>query len=259
MKRAYIAGVLSLLLLNGCVQQPIETTSGNLATQPIETTSETLATQAGEPSVTTQTEPVTQPPETVPATTQTQPVETLPPQPDQFVRVRDYIPDLVVELRYATAENFTGQVIYTFSDAYLRYGTVCKLMQVQAELETLGLGLKLWDGFRPPSAQHKLWQICPDPTYVSDPNKGYSNHSRGDTVDITLVTQSGEELEMPTGFDDFSSMADRNYSDCTDAAAKNARLLEQLMEKYGFSGYFGEWWHYADTDDYPVEFEFLSE
>lgn len=77
-------------------------------------------------------------------------------------------------------------------------------------------------------------------------------------MDITLVTLTGEKLEMPTGFDDFTLLADRDYSDCTDTAAENARFLEQIMEKYGFSGYYGEWWHYADTDDYPVEYELFS-
>lgn len=127
-----------LLVLSGCTEYPAETTSAP------ETT---LAPGTMD---TTQTFPVTLPPETVPTTTETEPLETLPPEPDQFVRVLDYIPNLVVELRYATENNFTGQVIYSFSDAYLRYGTVCKIMQVQAELEAMGLGLKLWDGFRPP-------------------------------------------------------------------------------------------------------------
>jgi D-alanyl-D-alanine dipeptidase len=130
-------------------------------------------------------------------------------------------------------------------------------MQVQAELNTLGYGLKLWDGFRPPSAQFKLWEICPDPTYVSNPNNGFSNHSKGNTVDITLVDTRSNELEMPTGFDDFSTMADRNYSDCTSVAAANASLLEEIMEKHGFKGYYGEWWHYTDIDNYDVEREFV--
>lgn len=100
--------------------------------------------------------------------------QTVTPEPadEDFVRVGDYIPDIVVELKYATADNFTGQVIYDFSDAYLRYGTVKKLMNVQQALREQGLSLKIWDGFRPPAAQFRLWEICPDPTYVADPNNG---------------------------------------------------------------------------------------
>jgi len=129
------------------------------------------------------------------------------PKASDFVRVLDYIPDLIIDLKYAGTENFTGVAIYDSGEAWLRYGTVNKLIQVQTELKEMGYGLKLWDGFRPPAAQWKLWDICPDPTYVSDPNKGFSNHSRGNTVDITLVDGTGRELEMPTGFDDFSKMA----------------------------------------------------
>ena len=157
---------------------------------------------------------------------------------------------------YATDRNFTGQVIYDFSDAYLRYGTVKKLEAVCADLSELGLSLKIWDGFRPVSAQWKLWEVCPDPAFVANPETGFSSHSRGSTVDVTLVDDTGNELEMPTGFDDFTARADRDYSDCTETAAAHAQLLEILMEKHGFKGYSGEWWHYSDTEDYPVEENF---
>lgn len=184
-------------------------------------------------------------------------VESLPePADEAFVKVSSYIPTLRQELFYATANNFTGQVIYDFEDAYLRYGTVKKLIAVSEDLAELGLYLKIWDGFRPVSAQFKLWEVCPDSTYVANPNVGYSSHSRGNTVDVTLVDANGQELEMPTGFDDFSSKADRDYSDCSEVSANNAKLLEILMEKHGFTGYFGEWWHYSDTVRYPVETEF---
>ena len=177
------------------------------------------------------------------------------PAPDNrtFVVVEDYLPAIQVELKYATTDNFTGQVIYDFDACYLRYGTVAKLAAVQADLQQLGLGLKIWDGFRPVSAQYALWEACPDTRYVADPRKGFSNHSRGNTVDVTLVDAQGREVVMPTAFDDFSAKADRDYSDCPADAANNAILLEILMEKHGFSGYKGEWWHFADTDEYPVE------
>lgn len=190
------------------------------------------------------------------------PTEAAPkPEPadEAFVKITDYIPTASQELFYATDNNFTGQRIYEFEHAYLRYGTVKKLQKVSADLAEMGLYLKIWDGFRPVSAQFKLWEICPDPTFVANPNKGFSSHSRGNTVDLTLVDADGVELEMPTGFDDFSDKADRDYSDCTEAEAGNARILELLMEKHGFTGYFGEWWHYADTISYPVEEEFVPE
>ena len=175
------------------------------------------------------------------------------PSDTDFVRVSDYIPDILVELKYSTDDNFTGQTIYDFQDVFLRYGTVMKLKAAAEEAKQLGLKLKIWDGFRPVSAQFKLWDIYPDDTYVADPNKGYSNHSRGFAIDLTLVDREGREVEMPTGFDDFSEKADRDYTDCTEIAATNARTLEQIMEKSGFSGYWGEWWHFNDIQRYDVE------
>ena len=76
-------------------------------------------------------------------------------------------------------------------------------------------------------------------------------------MDVTLVNENGIEIEMPTGFDDFSTLADRDYSDCGFDAKLNALLLEQTMQRHGFSGYHGEWWHFTDTDSYPVEETFL--
>lgn len=182
--------------------------------------------------------------------------EEEPPDTD-FVRITDHIPDIVVDLRYATADNFTGQVIYSFSDAYLRYGTVKKLAAAQAALAEQGYGLKIWDAFRPAAAQFIMWEICPDGTYVADPNKGFSSHSRGNTVDLTLIAADGAEVVMPTGFDDFSAKADRDYSDVDPEAAANALILENAMTDAGFRPYAGEWWHFSDTDQYDVEEVFL--
>lgn len=219
------------------------------------------------PTTTVQTEPTASAMDTSLPTSEatlpsTEPI-TLPPvlvqpEPDDedFVNVKAYIPDIIVELPYSTDNNFTRQKIYNFSDAWLRYGTVKKLMKVQEKLKQSNLYLKIWDGFRPPSAQFKLWEICPDPTYVSNPNKGFSSHSRGNTMDITLARKDGTEITMPTGFDDFSKLADRDYSDCSNEAAANAMLLEDLMTKHGFKPYSGEWWHFSDNQSYPVEESF---
>lgn len=176
----------------------------------------------------------------------------VPPADDEMVLILDYIPDMVIDLKYATTDNFTGQVIYDDDDAYLRYGTVKKLMQVQDELKKYGYKLLLWDGYRPVAAQYKLWDICPDSTYVANPNNGFSKHSRGNTVDITLLTLDGQPVEMPTGFDDFTKKADRDYGDVSVAAAEHSQMLEDIMEAAGFKGYSGEWWHYSDNTEYPV-------
>lgn len=178
------------------------------------------------------------------------------PRDDEFVPVKTYIPNILVDLRYATEFNFTNKKIYNFTELWLRYGTVKKLFAVQNELKELGLSLKILDGFRPPSAQFQLWEVCPNPTYVVDPNTGFSSHSRGNTVDLTLAYSDGTELKMPTEFDDFSENANRDYGDCDKEAAKNAMLLEKVMKKHGFDPYFDEWWHFSDTQSYPVEKDF---
>ena len=174
-------------------------------------------------------------------------------EPADFVKVKDYIPDIVVDLKYSTNQNFTGSVVYDFTEAYLRYSTVLKLMDVQKELREQGLRLKIWDAFRPLEAQEKLWAAKPDPNYVSNPWNGTNSHSRGNTLDITLINAEGKELEMPSGFDDFSTYGDRDYSDCTDAAAKNAMLLQEVMEKNGFTGLQSEWWHFSEKSEYDIE------
>ena len=231
----------ALFVLSGCNPKPVEE-----PTPPQETNCETTVPTEEPTLAPTEEAPTMYTPSTTP----------IAPKDTDLVRVRDYIPDALEELIYATADNFTGAVIYEFQDVYLRYGSVKKLMAVQEELSTMGLGIKIWDGFRPVSAQFKLWEICPDDTYVANPNKGYSNHSRGFAVDLTLVDRQGNELEMPTLFDDFSGKADRNYSDVSETGKNNSLLLESIMHKYGFQGYYGEWWHYNDTTRYEVEHVF---
>lgn len=211
---------------------------------------------------TAETESVTEAPAQPPTEVATQPMIIAPTEPaplpepedDVLVRVIDYIPTAWEELAYASEENFTGQQIYDFYNAYLRYGTVKKLAAACGELEEQGLGILIWDGFRPVSAQAALWAVCPDPAYVSHPVTGTRAHCRGNAVDLTLVDlETGDKLPMPTGFDDFSALGDRDYSDCDPEAAENARLLETVMEKHGFKPYRAEWWHFTDTDSYPVD------
>lgn len=175
------------------------------------------------------------------------------PEDDEYVLVNKYIPDIYVELRYATENNFTGVKIYDFTEAYLRYGTVKKLAQVQKELKQQGYSLKIWDAYRPFEAQQKLWEVYPDPNYVANPANGMKKHNLGGTVDITMVAADGTVISMPTEFDDFSLKADRDYSDIEDEeAVKNVMILQNAMENNGFTGYQGEWWDYSDTVEYEV-------
>lgn len=179
------------------------------------------------------------------------------PENDEYVLVKKYIPDIYVELMYATDNNFTGVRIYDFTDAYLRYGTVKKLANVQKELKEQGYSLKIWDAYRPFEAQQKLWEVYPDPNYVANPADGMKKHNLGGTVDITMVAADGTVISMPTEFDDFSLKADRNYSDIdNEEAVNNVMILQNAMENNGFTGYQGEWWDYSDTVEYEaVDFE----
>ncbi len=179
------------------------------------------------------------------------------PEDYEYVLVNKYIPDIYVELMYATDNNFTGVRIYDFTDAYLRYGTVKKLANVQKELKEQGYSLKIWDAYRPFEAQQKLWEVYPDPNYVANPADGMKKHNLGGTVDITMVAADGSIIPMPTEFDDFSLKADRNYSDIdNEEAVNNVMILQNAMENNGFTGYQGEWWDYSDTVEYEaVDFE----
>jgi D-alanyl-D-alanine dipeptidase len=172
---------------------------------------------------------------------------------DVLVNIIDYIPNIVIDLKYATTDNFTGKQIYdTDMPAQVRYGTMKKLMEVQKDLNALGYTLVIWDAYRPTKAQFKLWDVCPNNTYVANPNEGFSSHSRGNTVDVTVQTLDGDYVEMPTDFDDFSLLANRDYGDVSGDAARNALLLENLMKDHGFKPYYGEWWHFSDKTSYPV-------
>ena len=257
MKRRIAALVLIFtLLLTGCCYAP-----GNeqasfiekwmaLPTLPMEDyhSNKTYSQDSGE----TPTEPVG--PDNIAIETPVINLDEMPKRENSdFVRVRDYIPDIVTDLKYATANNFTGTVVYDFTDVYLRYSTVLKLMDVQDELRQQGLRLKIWDGFRPVEAQWSLWYAKPDPNYVSNPTTGHNSHSRGNTVDVTIVDAEGREVEMPSGFDEFTSFADRDYSDCTVTAAANATLLQEVMERHGFTGLQSEWWHFSENQEYEIE------
>lgn len=234
MKRRILALLLTAaaVLLSGCGQSPSPASVSETAEAPEQTP---LPESVSEP------DPLPEP-------------ENAPePAAEDFVPVADYLPQVRVDLRYAGSDNFTGQTIYDFTDAYLRYGTVQKLSQAQEALEEAGYSLLIWDAFRPVEAQFRLWEVCPDPVYVANPETGYSSHSRGNTVDVTLTDLAGNAVEMPSGFDDFSPLADRDYSDVTAEAAAHAQLLEDVMVSCGFRPYSGEWWHFSDTDEYPVE------
>lgn len=163
--------------------------------------------------------------------------------PGDLVDIEVVIPGIKVDLKYATDDNFTGQIVYEFQRCLLVKDAAMHLKDVQEELEGMGLALKVWDGFRPVAAQWRFWELVPDERYVSDPRKG-GRHTRGTAVDVTLITADGEELVMPSCFDDFSEKAHRDFCDCSQGSINNRDFLQKIMEKHGFVGLPSEWWHF---------------
>jgi len=151
----------------------------------------------------------------------------------------------VCDIRYATANNFTGQVLYPSTRCLLVEPAARALAGVQQQLKAVGLGLKVWDAYRPLSVQQLMWDNFPQfHAYIGNPAVG-SKHNRGAAVDLTLVDlATGQELAMPTGFDDLSERAHRRYPHTPLQARANCYLLEILMVAAGFEPLPHEWWHF---------------
>lgn len=165
-----------------------------------------------------------------------------------YMNVKDVAPDIIVDLKYATTDNFTHQVVYDFDQAIARIDTVKKLGKASQLLKDQGYRLRIWAAYRPVYAQENLFKVYPDPTWVAKPNPNFS-HQKGITFDLTITDKDGNNLEMPTPFDDFNGLAKRNqFPNWTPAAQKNYTILNTAMEKAGFIGYENEWWDYRDTD-----------
>ncbi|HTR81579.1 MAG TPA: M15 family metallopeptidase [Bacteroidota bacterium] len=163
--------------------------------------------------------------------------------PDDLVDVRSINRSIALDIRYATKNNFTHHKLYPVARCMLRRVVAESLSAVQKELQRRGLGLKVYDGYRPLSIQKKLWRAVPDDRYVANPKKG-SRHNRGAAVDLTIVDSRGKELAMPTPFDDFTVRAHTDYRNLPPAVLKNRALLEQVMVRHGFLTMRTEWWHF---------------
>lgn len=181
------------------------------------------------------------------------------PDPFEFVDVRKLDDTIQIDLKYASDDNFFGRKFYQSDRCALRRSTAERLVRVHKKLQAQGYGIKIWDAYRPLSVQWQFWQVLPDARYVADPNKG-SRHNRGSAVDVTVVDHNGQELEMPTGFDDFRERAWSDYADLPDHIIKNRSILKEAMISEGFQPIETEWWHYDDPQwqlcevmDIPVE------
>lgn len=162
-----------------------------------------------------------------------------------LVPIQPFIPQIVIDLKYATKKNFTHKVLYHDPIAYARLATVTKLKTINDELNISGIGIKIYDAYRPYKVAKEMWKVVHDERYTANPAKG-SGHNRGTSLDLTLVNLStGHELLMPTAFDNFSEKAHHDYNNLSPEVIANRALLKSTMEKHGFVALSTEWWHYS--------------
>lgn len=172
----------------------------------------------------------------------------------QMIDLTKKIPSIVLDIRYATANNFTGKAIYASSKAFVRKPVANAIQKVQDSLKRYGLGLKIYDAYRPYAATLLFYQVYPDTNFVASPRSG-SRHNRGCAVDLTFVERAtGKEIPMPTQFDDFSDKANPTYANLPDTVIANRKFLFELMAHFGFKPISTEWWHFdfKGWEKYPL-------
>ncbi|MBC7884520.1 MAG: D-alanyl-D-alanine dipeptidase [Saprospiraceae bacterium] len=185
----------------------------------------------------------------------TEPAETRTSDiPDDWDEVNTSSSGILLDIRYATTNNFTKKQIYDCARCFLRPEAILKISKIQQELkDKYGYGLKVFDCFRPGPYQHRLWDIVPNPDYVTPPEKG-SMHSRGLAVDLTIVDEQGTALDMGTDYDFFGKEAHHDYKGFSAEINKNRTLLKTMMEQNGFASIRTEWWHYSYSGkSYPLD------
>ena len=173
-----------------------------------------------------------------------------------LVDIAQVDPRIQCDIRYSTPHNFCQVPLYPIAACFLHQDTAAALKRVQDRLAPQGLFLKIFDGYRPILVQQIMWDLVQDANYVMNPAKGKGRHTRGTAVDLTLVDARGNELEMPSQFDDFTDKAHRINPAHSERSRRNMLLLEQAMLAEGFEGWPLEWWHYDlqgwnDDERYP--------
>lgn len=167
-------------------------------------------------------------------------------RPDDLVELSTVIPDAVIDMRYASTNNFIGESLYPAARCKLRRAVAARLAKAAALLRAQDRRLLVWDCYRPKSVQQVLWDRAPDKRYVADPKYG-SRHSRGAAIDLAIVDQDGAPVTLPTEFDDFSKAAHR-VNALAGKRGIEAKRLATAMQRAGFVGIALEWWHYDAPD-----------
>jgi len=175
-------------------------------------------------------------------------------QKHKLVNIQELDSTILIDVRYATENNFTGQRLYEIAKVYLIKKAAEALVKANKYLkEKYNLRLKVYDGYRPLSVQKKMWAIMPDERYVANPIKG-SRHNRGCAVDLTLVDSFGNELDMGTPYDDFTEKSHIDYKNLPPEVLRNRRILQEAMTKFNFTPMRTEWWHfdYKGWEKFPI-------
>jgi D-alanyl-D-alanine dipeptidase len=168
----------------------------------------------------------------------------------RLVEIKSYIPQIALDIRYATSNNFMHRPMYQQARAFARLPVALALKDVENELKAKGLGIKIFDAYRPYAITVKFYEQAKDTNFVADPHKG-SKHNRGCAIDMTLIDlKTGKDLDMPTGFDSFSKKAAAEYKTLPTAEITNRELLKSVMKAHGFKVNPTEWWHY-DFNGWP--------
>lgn len=162
----------------------------------------------------------------------------------ELIDIKKAIPDIVLDIRYATTNNFMGRVMYPQASAFARKPVVAQLKKIQLELKKKGYSLKIFDAYRPYAITVAFYEQASDKNFVADPAKG-SKHNRGCAVDLTLVDlKTGKDIPMPTAYDSFSAAAAPSYQNLPAELIKNRDFLIRTMEANGFKVISNEWWHF---------------
>lgn len=161
-----------------------------------------------------------------------------------------------LDIRYATDDNFVGRRVYPEARAFLQKPAAKALVRVHRKLKKRGLGLVIFDGYRPWAITKLFWEVTSEDKrkFVANPEKG-SKHNRGCAVDLSIFNlKTGAMLPMPSGYDEFTERASPDYSGGTDEERANRELLRSLMEDAGFSVNPNEWWHFdfKNWEDYAI-------
>ena len=161
-----------------------------------------------------------------------------------------------LDIRYATADNFVGRAVYPEARAFLQKPAAKAVAKVHKKLREKGLGLVIFDGYRPWTITKLFWDVVPEEKrkFVADPAKG-SKHNRGCAVDLSIFDlKTGQPIDMPSGYDEFTERASPNYTGGTEQQRANRDLLRRLMEDVGFTVNPNEWWHfdYKNWQDYGI-------